>query len=160
MTESTSSSPSAQPEGSAADKPYPANPDEARQLKKQGVRWTNVEIREYYLRVNGGISEQDEKWQQQGLSAEERAHRAYEIRHNARITCREMMESEEEVAMLRARDQEKYGNPDGPTFVQLVEKARKDGLRGDDVYLSIIGSSQRTDEKTNQKLGVSSQPKK
>lgn len=159
MSTSTSSSDSAQ-EGGAAGKPYPANPQEARQLKQQGVSWTNVEIREYYLRVNSGISEQDERWQREGLSAEERAHRAYEIRHNARITCREMMESEEEIAMLRARDREKYGNPDGPTFTQLVEKARKDGLRGDDVYLSIIGSSQRTDEKTNQKLGVSSQSKK
>ena len=70
------------------------------------------------------------------------------------------MRSDELWDELRARDQQKYGNPDGPTFTQLVNKARTDGLQGDAVYESIIGSSQRTDEKTNQKLGVSSKPDK
>lgn len=157
---STESTGSGEQRGAQGGKPYPASPQEAQALKRQGVSWTNVEIREYYLKINGGIGALDEEWQRQGLSAEERAHRAYEIRHNARITCREMMDSEDEIKMLRARDQEKYGNPDGPTFEQLVTKARKDGLQGDAVYESIIGSSQRTDEKTNQKLGVSPQQKK
>ena len=67
----------------------------------------------------------------------------------ARITARAMMSDPAEVKGLQARDLAKYGNPDGPTFEQLLEKNRKKGATGDDVYLGIIDSSQRTNKAAN-----------
>ena len=69
-----------------------------------------------------------------------------------------MMTSPEEVDDLRRRDQEKYGNPDGPTFEQLVESAKKKGVTGDAVHEGIVGSSQRTDEATNAAHGIKKSP--
>ncbi len=149
---------SAVPAGSSsaalAAKPYPTSVAQAETLKKGGASWTNEEIRVYYNRVVSTIGPADEQWKREGLPAEERARRAYEIRHNARLTCRAMMASSAEVEDLRKRDQEKYGNPDGPTFEQLVENGKKKGATGDAVYEGIIASSQRTDEKVNALFGI------
>ncbi len=140
-----------------AEKAYPKTPAEAVALKEAGSRWTNCEVRVYYNELVNGIAEVDAAMKQQGRSAEERAHAAFDIRHNARVTARAMMENEAEVALLRARDQEKYGNPDGPTFAYLVEKNRAGGAEGDAVYTAIIESSQRTDEKVNEECGIQTQ---
>lgn len=135
-------------------KAYPTTPAEAEALKKKGIAWSNEETRVYYLKLADSVDASNEQWKQEGLSAEKRAQRAWEVRHNARITARAMMGDPREVEDLRARDQEKYGNPDGPTFEQLVEGQRKKGLTGDAVYEAIIGSSQRTDPKTNEKFNL------
>jgi hypothetical protein len=143
------------PAGSAAAaKPSPTTVAEAEALKRGGVSWTNEEIRVYYNQVVSTIAAASEQWKRDGLPAEEQARRASEIRHDARVTCRAMMTSAAEVEDLRRRDQEKYGNPDGPTFEQLVDKAKKKGLRGDAVYDEILASAQRTDEATNAAFGI------
>jgi hypothetical protein len=110
---------------------------------------SNSEIRQWYNDQVASIAAEDKKWQQQGLTPEQRARRAYEIRHGARLKAREFMSSKAEVSMLQARDQEKYGNPDGPTFDYLVEQNRKKGMTGDAVYLAIIDSSDRTNAEVN-----------
>lgn len=141
-----------------AAKAYPLTVAEAASLKGAGVSWSNEEIRVHYNRIVSAIGPADEGWKREGLSPEARARRAFEIRHKARLTCRAMMASAEEVSDLRKRDQEKYGNPDGPTFEQLVEGARKKGVAGDAVYEGIITSAQRTDEKTNAAYGIPKTP--
>lgn len=113
---------------------------------------SNSEIRQWYNDQVASIGVEDQKWQQQGLSAEQRARRAWEIRHAARLKAREFMQSKAEVSLLQARDQEKYGNPDGPSFDYLVEQNRKKGMTGDAVYLAIIGSSERTNAQVNKAL--------
>lgn len=110
---------------------------------------SNSEIRQWYNDQVTIIPTEDKKWQQQGLTPEQRARRAYEIRHGARLTAREFMSNKAEVSALQARDQEKYGNPDGPTFDYLVEQNRKKGMTGDAVYLAIIDSSDRTNAEVN-----------
>ena len=65
-----------------------------------------------------------------------------------------MMQSRDEVEKLRERDREKYGNPDGPTFEQLVEKNRRKGMTGDAPFEEIVASSQRTDEAVNRECGI------
>ncbi len=140
----------------SADAAYPRTPAEAEEMKKAGRRWADCDIRIYYNRLVAEIPARDATLIQEGKSAEERAHAAYEARHNARITARAMMESAAEVEALRARDQEKYGNPDGPTFEQLVKKNRDKGLEGDAVFEAIIASSQRTDESVNEECGIES----
>jgi hypothetical protein len=69
-----------------------------------------------------------------------------------------MMASVAEVEDLRKRDQEKYGNPDGPTFEQLVEGAKKKGVVGEAIFEGIIASSQRTDEAVNAAFGIKKAP--
>lgn len=145
-----------QPTAPDVDKPYPRTVAQAQQFKDEGHTWTNCEIRIYYNKLVSEIAAQDEASKQAGKSLEERAHAAFDIRHNARITARAMMANEAEVEQLRERDREKYGNPDGPTFDILVEKNRAKGLSGDDIYTSIIASSQRTDTKVNEECGIRS----
>jgi hypothetical protein len=110
---------------------------------------TNAEVRDWYNARVSTIPAQNQAWLAEGLSAEQRAQQAYAIRHDARIEARNMMPSNAEVAQLRARDQAKYGDPDGPTFEWLVDKNRSKGLEGDAIYEAIIESSSRTDEQTN-----------
>jgi hypothetical protein len=150
------------PDGSAsaalAAKPHPTSVAQAETLKQGGASWTNEEIRVYYNQVVSTIGPSNEQWKRDGLSAEARAHKAFEIRHDARLTCRAMMASAAEVDDLRKRDQEKYGSPDGPTFEKLVESGKQKGATGDAVYEGIIASAQRTDDKVNAAFGIHRTP--
>jgi hypothetical protein len=120
----------------------------------KGRLFSNVEVRKWYLEQTKNIPELNKQWIKQGLSPQDRAMRAYKIRHDARLKAREMMADQEALAEIRARDLEKYGNPNGPTFEQLVIGAKEKGFSGDDVYEYIIDSSYRTDAATNKRLGL------
>lgn len=135
---------------SAEAKVYPTSVAQAEELRKSGASWTNAEIRAYYNKLASSIGPANEQWKKEGLSVEERARRAFQIRHDARHTSRAMMAIPAEVDALRRRDQEKYGNPDGPTFEWLVERARQKGTTGDAIFEGIIASAQRTDEAFNE----------
>ena len=132
----------------------PATPTEAVAMKRSGQRWPNCDIRRYYNRLVSAIPDANAHLAEEGKSAEERARAAFGIRHNARLTCRAMMQSDTEVAELRARDQQKYGNPDGPTFEHLVDKSRAKGMAPAAVFDEIVASSQRTDEAVNRECGI------
>jgi hypothetical protein len=147
-------SPGASGSAAQADKPYPRTVAEAEALKKAGTSWTNQEIRVHYNQMVATIGPSNEEWKKQGLPILERARRAFAIRHDARMTARAMMASPSEVDDLRRRDQEKYGNPDGPTFEHLVEHGQKKGATGDAIYEGIIASAQRTDEGFNAASGI------
>ncbi|MBK8259531.1 MAG: hypothetical protein IPK82_43595 [Polyangiaceae bacterium] len=132
----------------------PSSVDEALNLKKGGVHFSNKEIRAKYVCAAAAIGGLNEGWKKEGLSAEERAKRAFQTRHDARVISRAMMSDAAEVKALEDRDREKYGQPDGPTFDQLVKKAQEKGLSGDAVFEEIVASAQRTDAATNQALGI------
>lgn len=134
--------------------PMPANPEEARTLKQGGMHWSDCDIRVYYNVLVSKIPALEARLQAEGKSAEEQARAAFDIRHNARMTCRAMMDSELEVKVLRERDREKYGNPDGPTFEMLVKKDSARGLSPEASYTDIIRSSQHTDESVNRECGI------
>jgi hypothetical protein len=148
----------AAPAQGAASKKLPESVEQAEALRAQGVSWTNVEIREHYVRLIGTIRAADERAKGAGEKAEARARRAFQTRHDARLTCRAMMSDRHEVDDLRARDLQKYGQPDGPSFEQLVDHQKKKGLEGDAAYEAIIASSQRTDGAANEMLGVKAAP--
>lgn len=120
----------------------------------QQLPQTNAEIRQWYNDQVAPIPALDAQWIEQGLGAEERARRAQEIRHNARIQARAYMQDKNEVADLQKRDQEKYGNPDGPSFEYLVQKNREKGMQGDAVFEDIIGSANRTNAAYNARFNV------
>lgn len=125
-------------------KTLPRSPEQAEAMKADGYLWADADIRRLYKERAIEIGELNAQWLEEGLSAEERAHRAYDIRRNARITARTMMSDPRRIELLQERDMERYGNPDGPTFEWLVEKARGKGLEGDAIYEEIIESAQRT----------------
>lgn len=115
---------------------------------------TNAEIRLWYNNQVVVIEPLNKRWIEEGKSAVERAELAYEIRHNARVNARLLMRSKDEVELLRKRDMKKYGNPDGPTFLYLVEKNCAKGLRGDEIYEEIVKSSYRTSAEYNKRFGI------
>jgi hypothetical protein len=113
---------------------------------------TNQEIRRWYNEQVGRIEEDNIQWKAQAIVIAERARKAWEIRHNARLMARDMMLDKREVEDLRARDLKLYGNPDGPTFEYLVREAEKSGLAGDDVFEWIIKGAQRTNVEINKRF--------
>lgn len=132
----------------------PADVAEAQALRGRGVVWTDRQVRQLYLERVATIGERDRELRAQGQAAEQRARAAFQARHDARMTARAMMQDQAAVAELQARDVARYGGPDGPTFEQLVERAREQGRAGDEVFESIVESAQRTDAATNRSLGL------
>ncbi len=115
---------------------------------------TNQQIRAWYNEQVERIPDLDLDWQKQGLTLEQRARKAYDIRHHARIKAREMMVNRDEVADLQKRDQQVYGHPDGPTFEQLVAKNIQKGMTQTAAYEDVIGSAYRTNAAYNAKYGT------
>jgi hypothetical protein len=115
-----------------------------------------AEARQSYLDQVGQIAELDATWEADGVALDVRAHRAYDIRHNARLATREQ-QSPGDAAALEVRDTTVYGDPDGPSFDALVARLQGEGLSLDDVYRRIIGSSQRTNADYNACYGTGEQ---
>lgn len=134
--------------------PRPPSAAEAIALKATGVAWTDRQVRQFYLDQVAAIAGADAELQRAGKSVEARARAAFTARHDARMTARAMMQDAAAVEALRARDLEKYGSPDGPTYDSLVERAQQKGLTGDAIFQSIIDSAQRTDAATNRSMGL------
>ena len=116
--------------------------------------WTDRRIRARYVCAAHAIGKLDEGWRRAGLGAEQRARRAHAIRHAARIEARKRMVDRAAVLALEARDTKKYGNPNGPAFDFLVDKAQARGLRGDAVFEDIVRSAQLTNWWTNMRYGI------
>jgi len=110
---------------------------------------TDCEIRIWYNYQVVAIKKINEKWKADGLALKVRAEMAYELRHQARMNARFMMQDKAAVKKLQERDQEKYGNPNGPTFDYLIKKIMKKGKSMDEAYEGIIESSGRTSKVYN-----------
>ena len=63
------------------------------------------------------------------------------------------MENPLDVAALRAREVQIYGNPDGPNFEQLVGEEKGRGLTEAPAYERIIQGSQSTNQEVNKEVG-------
>lgn len=105
---------------------------------------TNQQVRQWYREQVSEIPLLNQAWIIEAVGVEQRARRAWQIRHNARLGARDLMEDPQEVELLRSRDLKLYGNPDGPSFDDLVKKARDLGFRGDKIYDAIISDSYTT----------------
>jgi hypothetical protein len=104
----------------------------------------NSEIRAWYQQRVAEIYKLNQEWIARGIGLDDRALRAWRIRHDARIEARSMMEDTAEIEDLRERDRRLYGDPDGPTFDQLVEENYRRGFERHEVYERIISGSQMT----------------
>ena len=65
-----------------------------------------------------------------------------------------MMRDGDEVELLRNRDIEKHGDPDGPSFESLVKKYQKQGMSENEAFNEIIKKAGMTDIETNKKFDV------
>ncbi len=115
---------------------------------------TNREIRSWYLREVAKIAALDREWQDRGDSLEVRARQAWQRRRDLRLQARAMMEAPADLELLRARDFQRYGNPDGPTFEDLVERFRASGLSLADACEAILRGALSTDESVNKLFGL------
>ena len=115
---------------------------------------TNPEVREWYKQQVDRIPSMNEVWVSEGIGVEERAKRAWLMRHEARLLARQMMEDPRQVEELRNRDLEKYGNRDGPSFEYVVRQATELGLKGDKIYAAIIEGSFITNADVNRRFKI------
>ncbi|MCB9547862.1 MAG: hypothetical protein H6706_18740 [Myxococcales bacterium] len=132
----------------------PATVAEAEAARAAGGAWSPAAIRWIYVCRAYGIAAANRGWRAEGQAAEQRARQASDIRRVAKSTARAMMADQALAASLGQRDQEKYGDPEGPTFDWLVEKARASGLTGDAVYEDIVRSAAHTNDEVNASLGI------
>ncbi|MEI7769640.1 MAG: hypothetical protein WCI67_06625 [Chloroflexales bacterium] len=135
----------------AAGRGLPEEPAAASAPLPPARSMDDTAVRTWYNERTQHIPDLNTRWEASGVPAAERAARCQELRHTARVQARELMQNQEGVAGLRARDLEKYGNPDGPTFAYLVASMKNKGHVGDAVYEHIIGSSSRTNAEYNAK---------
>jgi len=110
---------------------------------------TDCDIRTWYNFQVVAIPKLNKYWIEQNISLEERASRAYGLRHSARIHARYMMPDQEEVFALQKRDFEKYGHSNGPTFKYFLKKNQEKGMTLEEAYESIIKSASKTDRNYN-----------
>jgi hypothetical protein len=133
---------------------FPRTAAQAREMTGRGVCWDNDLIRDYYQRLDAEVAGEMRRIQSAGATLEAQARRAFDMRRDARLTARAMMGDLAEVERLRARDVEKYGYPDGPTFEQLMKRQRTHDRRtGADAYRAIIESSRTLNPAYNTALG-------
>jgi hypothetical protein len=102
-----------------------------------------AEVRDWYHAQLAGFGQLDQAWQEQAVPLAERARRAYEMRHNARLAAREQMPASA-VVPLETRDLDLYDNPDGPTFDGLIEKLIATGKTRDQAYEALLESARRS----------------
>ncbi|MCP3929742.1 MAG: LysM peptidoglycan-binding domain-containing protein [Bacteroidetes bacterium] len=121
----------------------PSLSNETDEVKLVSIPKTDCEIRVWYNYQVVAISILNERWIGEGISLENRATKAYKLRHNARVNARFMMQNKEAVKQLQRRDMEKYGNPDGPTFEYLLKKNLDNGRTKEESFQKIIESSSR-----------------
>ena len=94
----------------------------------------------------------NEQWMRHGISLENRAQLAYNIRHEARFQARGFMSNPSEVETLQTRDMLKYQNPNGPTFEYLYNSYNSMGYSKEKIYQSIIEHSKITNPEYDAKF--------
>lgn len=103
-----------------------------------------------------GMEPAMEEWQQKAMAdelpKEEIARLSHMWREEKKIYVRELMTDTNAVTFLNGRDTALYGQPMGPRFEQLMEKARATGATDDQAYDSIIGSSTSSNKQVNATL--------
>jgi hypothetical protein len=109
-------------------------------------------VRVWYLLNAAQIREIDRDLRDQGVSPHQRAVRAYEHRRWARVVARSAMTTELR-KHLDDRDRDRYGQPDGPTFEQVIAHLSGKGVVHSELFEEVVRSASRTDEGYTSKVG-------
>ncbi|TGG93455.1 hypothetical protein E4656_10430 [Natronospirillum operosum] len=104
---------------------------------------SNAEARQWYLAADRGIVDRID------LSAplDVQAKQAFDLRNSNRTEARELMADRIEADRL-------YREEPNLTWDQMIQRQQSRGLSGDDIYNSILQSSQRTRTEINQRYGL------
>ncbi len=102
---------------------------------------SNIETRCWYLREEEGILSQIDCTK----SLKQQARKASQLRNQARIRARLLMKDRQKAIDL-------YKTDPMLTFKDLVRKKQTKGLKGNDAYKDIIGSSKKSRESVNKSL--------
>lgn len=115
----------------------------------------NNEVRHWYHEQLARIAPLNDSWAAAGVPLVERAHRAYQIRQQARLAARERMKAKNEVKGLRDRDFAEYQDADGSSFAALLAHYQGTGMTRDQALAEVIASAQRSSEEYNRKAAAS-----
>lgn len=138
-TSPTSAAPS-----TSASPPTPATPVLVEKYQRApAASLSNVEARKWYLEQEAKIPQIIDR----NASLETQAKQAFNFRNEIRTAARDAMADRDAAAKLMREER-------NITWEQLVEKKRKEGFTGDDVYREIINSSQKSRKSVNDKLGL------
>lgn len=106
-----------------------------------------TETRTVYLRGEARVAALNEQWKQEGLDAEERARRTFDLRNSLRTYCRDLMVDQ----AARAALDETAPNL---TWEQMLQKEAAKGNTGDNAYEQIAASAARSRDSVNKSLGI------
>ena len=104
---------------------------------------SNIETRTWYLEQESRISNLLDK----KLSLEQQARQAFELRNQFRTEARELMADRNLAEVLNKTEK-------NLTWEQLVSKKMQEGFSGDELWKSIIESSQKSRASVNESLGL------
>jgi len=101
------------------------------------------ETRKWYLEQESKIPDLIDR----NLSLEGQAREAFELRNSFRTKARSLMEDRQLAGKLMAEEP-------NMTWEQVLDKYRKQGFEGDNLYNKILESSQKSRKSVNQNLGL------
>ena len=104
---------------------------------------SNVDARKWYLAQEAKIPDMIDS----DASLEEQARQAFELRNQIRSQARALMADRALAEQLNATEQ-------NLTWNQILQKQIDKGLTGDDIYMAIIESAQRSRHSVNVSLGL------
>lgn len=102
-----------------------------------------MEVRKWYLSQEATIPDLIDYNQ----PLKQQAYQAFSLRNKFRTTARELMANRELAESLYITDPNR-------TWEQIIQRQANKGLTGDDIYKSIIQSSQRSRTSVNKSLGL------
>ena len=104
---------------------------------------SDVDARKWYLSQEAKIPELIDYSQ----SLPQQAYQAFSLRNQYRTTARELMAD-------RVKADSLYITDPNPTWTEILQKQINKGFSGDDIYMEIISSSQRSRKSVNNSLGL------
>ena len=117
----------------------------------------NFHIRVWYILNAAQIREIDFSLQGEmpgeKRSPRDRALRAWSHRKWSRAAARSAMQNDYERFLLEQSDSAIYGNPDGPSFDHVTQKAVDLGRTGDDIWEEVISDAWTTNADHNKSIG-------
>ncbi len=105
--------------------------------QQEAARWKAAAAAKEQIK---GVTSLNDDWIASGIPLAERARRAFEVRHRARMATRDQMQSGEEGERQTGQEEiNEHGASDDASFEQLVEQHRAAGMTLDQAYEAIIG---------------------
>ncbi len=114
---------------------------------------SNHQARAYVKGRKAELREAQAARERSGMSLDERARMAHAERAEMNQTAQEMMFWEGDVQQIRLRQQKEYGNPNGPTYEQLLQQKIRNGSTPNEARREIIDGASKGNPLADKKFG-------